>query len=191
MQSSAIRRDSAVDLGVSRLQKFHMCGSRVRTEGSPGLVAGPSSARYWHSSTGRGGQPLGVSVLCPVPAVFGRRRARGGVNTQRPQREARGRTVLRPSRGRRTHSVRRRRRHVWLWWSASDSVDRVGGRRSCEPFLRGGACMKPCGRPRLVRGREATQLVDRTRGWVMALAGLHEVLVIFAVLVMLVMPRPW
>ena len=51
--------------------------------------------------------------------------------------------------------------------------------------------MKPCGRPRLVRGREATQLVDRTRGWVMALAGLHEVLVIFAVLVMLVMPRPW
>ena len=51
--------------------------------------------------------------------------------------------------------------------------------------------MKPCGRPRLVRGREATQFVDRTRGWVMALAGLHEVLVMFVVLVMLVMPRPW
>ena len=131
--------------------------------------------------------PLGLSVFRGWPAVLEQRRARGGVNTQRPQREARGRTVLRPSRGRRTHSVRRRRRHVWLWWSASDSVDRVGGRRSCEPFLRGGACMKPCGRPRLVRGREATQLVDRTRGWVMALPGLHEV---FVGVVTLLMPRP-
>jgi hypothetical protein len=44
-------------------------------------------------------------------------------------------------------------------------------------------CMKPCGRPRWSRGREAIQLLDRTRGWVMALPGLHEVLVS-------VMPRP-
>jgi hypothetical protein len=34
-----------------------------------------------------------------------------------------------------------------------------------------------------VRGREATQFVDRTGGWVMALPGLHEVLVTL-------MPRP-
>ena len=33
------------------------------------------AARYWHSSTGPGWSTLGVSVLCPVPAVFGRRRA--------------------------------------------------------------------------------------------------------------------
>jgi hypothetical protein len=26
------------------------------------------------------------------------------------------------------------------------------GRRGCQPFLRSGACMKPCGKPRLVRG---------------------------------------
>jgi hypothetical protein len=32
-------------------------------------------------------------------------------------------------------------------------------------------------RPRLSRGREATQFVDRTGGRVMALPGLHEVLV--------------
>ncbi len=37
--------------------------------------------------------------------------------------------------------------------------------------------------PPAVRGREATQFVDRTRGWVMALPGLHEVLVTL-------MPRP-
>lgn len=35
----------------------------------------------------------------------------------------------------------------------------------------------------VVRGREAIQFVDRTGGWVMALPGLHEVLV-------MVMPRP-
>ena len=29
--------------------------------------------------------------------------------------------------------------------------------------------------PRLGRGREATQFVDRAGGWVMALPGLHEV----------------
>jgi hypothetical protein len=38
--------------------------------------------------------------------------------------------------------------------------------------------------PRLGRGREAIQFVDRTRRWVMALPGLHEVLVSL-------MPRPW
>ena len=37
--------------------------------------------------------------------------------------------------------------------------------------------------PRLGRGREAIQFVDRTRRWVMALPGLHEVLVVL-------MPRP-
>jgi hypothetical protein len=42
---------------------------------------------------------------------------------------------------------------------------------------------KPCGRPR-PGGREATQFVDRTRAWVMALPGLHEVL-------LMVMPRRW
>jgi hypothetical protein len=36
-----------------------------------------------------------------------------------------------------------------------------------------------------VRGREATQFVDRTGGWVMALPGLHEVLVRLTLL-----PRP-
>jgi hypothetical protein len=46
-------------------------------------------------------------------------------------------------------------------------------------------CMKPCGRPRLGRGREAIQFVDRTGGWVMALPGLHEVLVRLTLL-----PRP-
>jgi len=48
------------------------------------------------------------------------RRARGGVNTQRPEREARGRTVLRPSRGRRK-TCSPASSAVRLWWSASSS----------------------------------------------------------------------
>jgi hypothetical protein len=46
--------------------------------------------------------PFGLSVFRGWPAVLEQRRARCGVNTQRPEREARGRTVLRPCRGRRT-----------------------------------------------------------------------------------------
>jgi hypothetical protein len=78
---------------------------------------------------------------------------------------------------------------------------RLGGPRGGRPGLRAipsrWCCMKPCGRaPAGPGGREATQFVDRTRGWVMALAGLHEVLVTVLVLVMFVvavafMPRPW
>ena len=41
--------------------------------------------------------------------------------------------------------------------------------------------------PRWSRGREAIQLLDRTGGWVMALPGLHEVLL---AVVTLLMPRP-
>ncbi len=47
-------------------------------------------------------------------------------------------------------------------------------------------CMKPCGRPRLGRGREAIQFVNGTGGWVMASPGLHEVLL---AVVTLLMPR--
>ena len=60
-----------------------------------------------------------------------------------------------------------------------------GDSRSCQPFLRV-LCMKPCGRPRWSRGREAIQLLDRTGGWVMALPGLHEVL-----LMLMPQPRRW
>src|SRR4051812_13739328 len=48
-------------------------------------------------------------------------------------------------------------------------------------------CMKPCGRP-AVAGREATQRVDRTGGWVMALPGLHEVLVLLVVSMVVLVP---
>ena len=77
--------------------------------------AGPSTGWSERSSRMAGG--------------FERRRAQGGVNTQRPEREARGRTVLRPSRGRRktcwpASSV------LWLW---------VVGFRLGDPRGAGGA----------------------------------------------------
>ena len=50
------------------------------------------------------------------------------------------------------------------------------GSRSCQPFLRV-VLHEAVREPRWVRGREAIQLLDRTGGWVMALPGLHEVLV--------------
>jgi hypothetical protein len=43
----------------------------------------------------------------------------------------------------------------------------------------------------MVRGREATQFVDGTRRWVMALAGPHEVRVKLVVVITLLMLRPW
>jgi hypothetical protein len=61
-------------------------------------------------------------------------------------------------------------------WSASISGNR-GGQAGLPAIPSRWCCMKPCGRPRLGRGREATQFLDRTRRWVMALPGLHEVLV--------------
>ena len=56
------------------------------------------------------------------------------------------------------------------------------GSGGCQPFLRV-VLHEAVREPRLGRGREAIQFVDRTGGWVMALPGLHEVLVVL-------MPRP-
>ncbi len=71
---------------------------------------------------------------------------------------------------------------VGCGWSASDSGNRAGAAgaasHSFAVVLHEAVRKAP-----VVRGREATQFVDRTRGWVMALPDLHEVLVTL-------MPRP-
>ena len=70
-----------------------------------------------------------------------------------------------------------------LWWSASDSGNRAGAGGAASHSFAIVLHEAVQEAPAWARGREATQFVDRTGGWVMALLGRHEVLVIL-------MPRP-